>query len=93
MSKKEKCSGGFSMSPSVHLRGCGCPECAIQENVTSKDEYIQSVVNCLKILIKEERIIVFDPKSRRCLSGDNIINVCVNGDSVQITLSPNWQKD
>jgi hypothetical protein len=92
--KNKKCEGGnFAMSMKTHLQGCGCPECAKEENISSKDEFLQSALNCLKILLQEERIIVFDPKSRKCLSGPDLEHVCINGNSIQIGLSDNWQND
>lgn len=68
-------------------RGCGCPECAAAENCTGADAGMVDVINRLRMLAEEDRVMVWDPASRRCLAGPDIVNICVNGDSVQISLS------
>jgi len=87
---KKKCSGQFAMSPKVHLGGCGCPECAADENSTGTEAGIQDVINCLRTLAEAERLLVWDPLSKKCLSGADIENVCANGNSIQISLSRAW---
>lgn len=88
--KKHKCEWQvvFPMKPKV--RGCGCPECAAEENSTGTEAGIQDIINCLRKLAKEGRLLVWDPLSKKCLSGMDIENVCTNGNSVQISLSKAW---
>jgi len=87
---KSKCDGAFAMSPKAHLGGCGYPECASEENSTGAEAGIQDVINCLRTLADSERLLVWDPLSKKCLSGMDIESICANGSSVQISLSRTW---
>ena len=89
---KNKCDGEFAMSPKLHLGGVGCPECAVEKNSAGADADIQEVINCLRKLAEAERLLVFDPVSKTCLSGADIQNICANGNSVQIGLSSSWMQ-
>ena len=84
--------GDFAMAPDAVLKGCACPKCAAEKNIHSDDEFLQSALSCLQILLEEGRIMVFDPATRMCLSDGDIDHVCTNGNSIQIGLSETWQK-
>lgn len=90
---KSKCDGEFAMSPKLHLGGVGCPECAVEMNSTGTDESIQVAINCLRKLAEDDRLIIWDPVSKKCLSEANIENICANGASIQISLSRSWQQE
>lgn len=87
---KSKCNGEFAMSPKLHLGGVGCPECAVEMNSTGAKMGLDSVITNLRELAKDDRLIIWDPTSKKCLSGRDIEHICVNGNSVQIGLSRNW---
>jgi len=77
----------FAMAVNANAKGCGCPECAAEKNATCAESEIQDAIKCLKKLVTEDRLMVWDPASRKCLSGSDIEHICVNGDCVQIGLS------
>ena len=84
---KSKCDGEFAMSPKAHLGGCGCPECAAEENSVGAEMKLRSVITELKKLAEDGRLLVWDPVSKKCLSGQDIESICANGNGVQISLS------
>lgn len=88
--RNASCDGQFAMAVNARVQGCGCPECAAEENSCGTEAEVHSVINCLRKLAKEERLMVWDPLSKKCLSGMDIENVCTNGNSVQISLSKAW---
>ena len=68
---------------------CGCPECAAESDSSGCDGICETV-SALRELAKDGRLLVYDPDNRMLLSDDDIFGVCVNGCSVQVTLSPGW---
>jgi len=78
------------MSPEVHLSGCFCPTCAAEMNSTGAEMGLDSVITNLRELAEDDRLIIWDPVSKKCLSGRDIEHICVNGNSVQIGLSRSW---
>lgn len=87
---KRKCDGEFAMSPKAHLEGCGCPECAAGENSNGAEAGIQDIISSLRKLAEAEKLLVWDPVSKKLLSGADIEHICANGPSVQIGLSRSW---
>jgi len=77
----------FAMSVNAHTQGGGCPTCAAEKNSAGSDDGIQIVINYLRKLAEAERLLVWDPASKNCLSGQDIENICANGNGVQISLS------
>jgi len=87
MKKTKHKNEEFIMSANALGRGCGCPECAAAANSAGSESETQELINRLRKLAQEERLMVWDPASRTCLTTTDIENICINGDSVQISLS------
>ena len=66
---------------------------AYYEDFHTDDAHINSVVEALRELHHEGRLILWDPDSRKLISGPLISKIGVNGDSVQISMSEDWPMD
>lgn len=66
--------------------GCGCPECAQLANRIGNSEIMAKNVLLLRHWANNGTLMIFDPKRKSCLTGNDIAGVCVNGNSIQITL-------
>lgn len=66
--------------------GCGCPECAQLANRLGDSEVMAKNVMLLRHWANNGNLMIFDPKTKSCLTDDDIAGVCVNGNSIQITL-------
>lgn len=97
MQKQERQSGqpirsrcDFIARVGAHEQGCGCPTCAARQNSTGDDADIQEIIGKLRELAAQDRLIVWDPVSRQCVTAPDIDRICANGSFVQIGLRPDW---
>ena len=72
--------------------GCGCPQCAGEADGDACCPRVHEIVWALRELAEDGGLLVFDPDSGMLLSDDDISGVCVNGPSVQVTLSEGWKQ-
>ena len=67
-----------------------CVCCAAKGAVPVSRKNVNTIVNKLSRLNDDHLLLVWDPVSRRLLSGAAIEHVCANGDAIQIGLSLDW---
>lgn len=57
--------GEFNQSPAAHLKGCNCPECALEDHIPSKGEYIiEEYLKHNKIQYKAQFKLISDKLAR-----------------------------
>ncbi len=84
----------FFVTPYAHITLLvGCPDCSAKENSLGRKHGLHRVIKELRMLAAEDRVMVWEPKSKRCLSGPDITSICANGKCIQISLADDWGSD
>jgi hypothetical protein len=77
-------------SDDVHTPVALCPCCVADDDCPGHEARLSTAIRYLRRLKDNQMLAIWDPVSRRLLSGQAIDYVCANGDAVQIGLAANW---